>query len=330
MSGGIGATQQAGLYATRTVSPQIDSPAKPTLVAQASQPREIADLVRSGDVNAAKSYMERHPDQIDTVLSAFARSRPGLVPELVTASGAIINKHIADQQAEPSLGNRIWGGVRALGGGIEAVVGGALVLAPEPTMLTKVGGGVMAVHGSDNFIAGFRQLWSGLPTESMTQQGAEAAARGLGADPDTAKLIGVGVDIGVGLAGSGLASLGRIANGSRLVWSSIKATQPLYEGTVIPRSFELATQGGKYWVAGNGTKHIAEYASTMLGRGVSPGLVNVASQVQLTSLQAAVQAAAKEGIVYEKLVKVGGWELIFSAPREAGLLPVIKHALPLK
>jgi hypothetical protein len=196
-------------------------------------------------------------------------------------------------------------------------------------MLTKVGGGIMAVHGTDNFIAGFRQAWTGLPTESMTQQGAETVALQLGADPVTAGRIGVGVDIGVGLAGSGLASLGRLAASSKLVWTSIKATQPVYEGTVVPRSFELVAGSSKVWVHGNASEHIADYAKAMLGRGVAPNLVNVASQVQLASLQAAVSAAGKQGIVYEQVMRVGGWELIFSAPRQAGLLPVLKHALPL-
>jgi hypothetical protein len=303
--------------------------ATPTQAPTPSNQKQIADLVSSGDVNRAARYMQQNPEQIDAVLSAFAQSKPGLVPQLVEAGGNSVAKHIADQQAVPTLGNRIFGGLRAVGGGIEAIVGGALVLAPEPTMLTKVGGGVMAVHGSDNFVAGFRQAWTGLPAESLTQQGAEAVARQLGADEQTAKNIGIGVDVGVGLAGSGLAALGRLAGSSRLVWSSIKATQPVYQGTVIPRSFEITTGAGKFWVHGNGTKHLAEYANAMLSRRVSQNLVNLASQVQLSSLKAAMAAASKQGIVYMQPMRVGGWELIFSKlPTDK--LPVLKHALPLK
>ena len=288
-----------------------------------------AELARSGDVAAAAAFMEAHPGQIDEVLRAFGETHPALVPQLLEAGGAAVQRHIDAQAEQPTTGNRVWGGLRAVGGGIEAVVGGALVLAPEPTMLTKVGGGVLAAHGGDNFVAGFRQMWSGLPTESLTQQGAEAVASSLGADPVTASRIGVGVDIGVGLAGSGLAALGRLSSSSRLVWGSIEATQPVHAGTVIPRSFELAGGGAKVWVSGNGTKHIAEYATAMLQRGVSPNLVNVASQVQLSSLQAAVAAATKEGVVLDKIIRVAGWELKFAAPRQAGQLPALIHALPL-
>ncbi len=300
-----------------------------TLVASASTNREINALANSGNIAGAKAYMERHPENIDAVLKAFAEARPGLIPQLVEVSGAVVSKHIEAQQSQPSLGNRIWGGVRAIGGGVEAVVGGLLILAPEPTMLTKVGGGVLAVHGSDNFIAGARQAWTGQTTDSMTQQAATAAAERMGADPVTASRIGIGVDIGVGLAGSGLASLGRLASGSRLVWSSIRATQPVYQGTVIPRSFEMATGAGKFWVHGNGTKHLAEYATTMLNRGVAPNLVNLASQVQLSSLKAAMAAASKQGIVYGQPMRIGGWELVFSK-LPTDVLPVLKHALPLR
>ena len=322
----LGGTTNAGQVSG---PPRTTSAPPPTLVSLASANRDIASLAQTGNVSGAKDYMTRHPEQIDAVLKAFAEVRPGLVPQLVEVSGSVVSRHIASQAEQPSLGNRIWGGVRAIGGGVEAVVGGLLILAPEPTMLTKVGGGVMAVHGSDNFIAGARQAWTGQTTDSITQQAATAAAEQLGADPVTASRIGVGIDIGVGLAGSGLASLGRLASRSSLVWNSIRATQPVHAGTVIPRSFEIATGAGKFWVHGNGTKHLAEYATTMLNRGVAPNLVNLASQVQLSSLKAAMAAASKQGIVYGQSMRVGGWELVFSKlPTDA--LPVLKHALPLR
>jgi hypothetical protein len=111
------------------------------------------------------------------------------------------------------------------------------------------------------------------------------------------------------------------------VWDSIKATQPVYEGTVIPRSFELTTANGKVWVGGNATKHLAEEATANLARGVAPDLVKITTQAELKSLEAAVSRAAGEGIEYGKMVNVGGWELIFKAPRQPGQLPALIHAL---
>jgi hypothetical protein len=331
MTGSISAVQSTSnsCAAGTLQSPRSVSTPQPSLVASARSQGEINALARSGSVAAAKAYMERNPESIDAVLNAFATQRPGLIPQLVEGGGGAVLKHIEAQQNQPSLGNRIWGGFRAVGGGIEAIVGGALVLAPEPTMITKAGGSVLAVHGADNFVAGMRQAWTGKEAESLTQQGAAALAEQLGADPTTARNIGIGVDVGVGFAGSGLAALGRVAGSSRLVWGSIKATQPVHVGTVIPRSFEISTGAGKFWVHGNGTKHLAEYANAMLNRGVNPNLVNLSSQVQLTSLKAAMAAASKQGIVYNQTMKVGGWELIFSKlPTDK--LPVLKHALPLK
>lgn len=124
-------------------------------------------------------------------------------------------------------------------------------------------------------------------------------------------------------------AFGRAAlRGTGTVWDFIKATQPVWEGTVVPRSFELATESGSVWVHGNATEHLAEYAASMLRRGVSPGLVNIGTQAQLTSLRAAVGAAIEGGVPYNQLINVGGWELRFAAPRAAGQLPALIHAMP--
>jgi filamentous hemagglutinin len=133
-----------------------------------------------------------------------------------------------------------------------------------------------------------------------------------------------GAVVGMGLRG--LALRGRTGT----IWDAVRATQPVYEGTVIPRSFELATANTKVWVHGNATKHMAEYATSMLRRGVGQDLVNLASQEQIRSLQVAIEAAAAApgGVTYGQLIRVGGWELRFAAPRAADQLPALTHALP--
>ena len=95
--------------------------------------------------------------------------------------------------------NRLWGGAGLLFSAVQLVGGGALLLTPEPTMLTKVGGGVLVAHGLDSGQASARQLWSGEPTEDLTQQAGEALARELGASDQTAYYTGVGIDIAVPL-----------------------------------------------------------------------------------------------------------------------------------
>jgi hypothetical protein len=111
-----------------------------------------------------------------------------------------------------------------------------------------------------------------------------------------------------------------------LVWNGMKATQEVWPGTVIPRSFELLAGRTNLWVNGNATKHMAEYATSLMNNGMTPEAVSMASQAQLKSLQAAVAKATQGGIPFNKLVNVGGWELRFSQ-RVTDKLPVLMHAL---
>ncbi len=107
------------------------------------------------------------------------------------------------------------------------------------------------------------------------------------------------------------------------VWEYINITQPFYDGTKIPKSFELEADGEKFWVHPNGTKHMVEYIT----RDATSHGMPINSQTLLTSFHNSVKGAVKEGIKYEEIMNIGNWELIFSKPREDGLLPVIKHAV---
>jgi hypothetical protein len=107
--------------------------------------------------------------------------------------------------------NRLWGGLRVVGGALELVGAGALCLAPEPTMASKAGCVVFGLHGSDTFIAGARQVWTGRDTVDLTQAGSSKLARTLGASPEAADRIGLAVDIGVPLAMSAWLAATRVA-----------------------------------------------------------------------------------------------------------------------
>lgn len=110
---------------------------------------------------------------------------------------AVLEGATLDEKTSNS--NRLWGGLQVVGGAIELVGAAALLLTPEPTMVTKVGGGVLGAHGADTISTGLRQLWSGRPETTLTAQAAEAAARSLGVDPETAGTVGMTVDIAVPL-----------------------------------------------------------------------------------------------------------------------------------
>ena len=112
-------------------------------------------------------------------------------------------------------------------------------------------------------------------------------------------------------------------NTSKAVWDNIKITQSMYDGTKIPKSFELTARGQKFWVHPNGTKHMLEYITRDT---ISHGMP-MNSQILLSSFQSSVSDAVKQGVKYDEIMNIGEWELIFSKPRGDGLLPVIKHAV---
>lgn len=121
-----------------------------------------------------------------------------------------------DLSESDMLSNRIWGGVNVVFGVFELIGAGALLLAPEPTMATKVGGAALGVHGTDTFQSGLRQAWSGRTEQSYTHKSAAALAIALGADEDTAHKIGTGIDVAVPLvvtAGVGAARILAIRGG---------------------------------------------------------------------------------------------------------------------
>jgi len=110
--------------------------------------------------------------------------------------------------------------------------------------------------------------------------------------------------------------------GTRPVWEHIKPTDAPIPGTSIPKSFELATSEGRFWVHPNATKHMGEYLTR---NGLSHG-TSISSQAMLQSLQSAVEAAARQGVQSRRMMQVGRWELMFNQ-RKDDVLPVLMHAL---
>lgn len=118
--------------------------------------------------------------------------------------------------------------------------------------------------------------------------------------------------------------------GTGTVFDFIKPTQPNYPGSVIPKSFEMSLPNGKkIWVHGNASEHLAEFAQYK-AKNYIPETVRLTSQQQLRSLRASVYTATKNGIVYDKMIEVGGWQLKFQPPRQKGQHPALIHALPIQ
>lgn len=105
--------------------------------------------------------------------------------------------------------------VQLIGGGLEIIVAGGALLAPEPTGATKVIGTMVMLHGADTLQASVRSLLTCDRTATVTQVGATAVAQFAGASPKTAQVIGVVTDVGIGVGGSfALGTLSRVAPGA--------------------------------------------------------------------------------------------------------------------
>ena len=111
---------------------------------------------------------------------------------------------ISDPNGEGAW-DRVVGAAQVIGGAAEMLVGGALIVTPEPTMLTKAGGIIAVVHGADNISTGFKQLWTGESQTTLTHQSTKAIAKAAGASDATANTIGTGFDMGAGLFSGGVA-----------------------------------------------------------------------------------------------------------------------------
>lgn len=112
------------------------------------------------------------------------------------------------------------------------------------------------------------------------------------------------------------------------VWDNITPTQENYPYTNIPKSFEIEVNGEKMWVHGNATEHMYEdvYKGITTGNGTAYTNPNLYTQEIMSDFYGSLQEATKSGIVYGEKITQGNWEFIFAQPRQAGQLPVIKHA----
>ncbi|MEU9688146.1 polymorphic toxin-type HINT domain-containing protein [Amycolatopsis japonica] len=110
------------------------------------------------------------------------------------------------------------------------------------------------------------------------------------------------------------------------VWEAIHATDPVYAGTLVPKSFKLSLEGAQQvWIHPNASEHIVE---RVLSLNIRPDMRELVAQLQLSNLRNAVRRVFGNGLEYEKKYVIDDWELVFAAPRNAGDLPVLKHYQP--
>lgn len=118
----------------------------------------------------------------------------------------------ADISEGDAASNRVFGALKVVGGAIELCLGTGLILAPEPTTASKIGGAALLLHGQDTVIAGWLEVTTGRSVPTLTETAVAAAATLAGVSPRRARDIGVAVDVLVPAAVSaGLAAARAIA-----------------------------------------------------------------------------------------------------------------------
>jgi filamentous hemagglutinin len=175
----------------------------------------------------------------------------------------------------------------------------------------------------------FQNLLAGVTTEHSAKAVTDILISKWGISPEYARAIidgTVTLAVGMGAGRKGAGGNGGGTKGTGTVFDSIKGTQDVYPGSVIPRSFEMKLPNGQtVWVHGNATEHMAEYAASK-ALTHTPEAVRLTSQVQLESFQSAVNTATKIKMPYGERISVDGWQLEFKPPRAEGELPAIIHA----
>jgi RHS repeat-associated protein len=112
----------------------------------------------------------------------------------------------------PDMLERIMGLGQILAGVGEWALAGTLAVTPEPTMLTKLAAGGLALHGADNLSTGWYRLANGLPQRTLTAQAISTAVSPLVKDEALATEIGDFGDATFGLLGAGAFGLSRTSN----------------------------------------------------------------------------------------------------------------------
>ena len=202
---------------------------------------------------------------------------------------------------------RVFAALQLVGGGLELVLSGGALLAPEPTGLTKVIGVVGLVHGTDTMQSAVRTIATCNRAATFTQLGASAAAEGLGASPPTAEKIGIVTDITVGFGTTfGIGTLSKVAPaaGRQLVHLTTA------ESAAAIRGSQTLGLGKSTVYAGSETLATAKGWSILARTGLRPA--------QATEVILLPSAANKSFLVVSPIGPFSGWQRISGTVFSAG------------
>lgn len=103
----------------------------------------------------------------------------------------------------PRTSTRIWGGLQAIGGAAEAIVGGVGGIVTAETGVGAVVGWGVLTHGVDNFTAGITKVWTGEEQQTYTEKIISNTLQGAGMSQSNADYYAGWGNAYLGVAGAG-------------------------------------------------------------------------------------------------------------------------------
>lgn len=100
---------------------------------------------------------------------------------------------------EYRLSSRVLGAAICVTGYAEATTGLGLICAPEPTMVSKIAGAGLTIHGADTFCTGIRIIYTGELQPTLTNQAIEYSLKENGVETNTAKSIANATELTIGV-----------------------------------------------------------------------------------------------------------------------------------
>ena len=132
-------------------------------------------------------------------------------------------------------------------------MGAGLILTPEPTGLTKIGGVALIGHGADTTAAGLKQLWMGQSVQTFTSQIISGGLITAGVPSPYANLVGGLTEIGMAAVPIGIVGkVGTIGQSAQTLSNTAAASS--LQGTLLHRYLhqvqKYGSQGVKEWESG--------------------------------------------------------------------------------
>lgn len=157
-----------------------------------------------------------------------------------TAARAASEAFADYDQAQGTLGTRAGGALRLAFGSLEAVVGAAGVVAPEPA--TSIGGALLFAHGLDTARQGAAELWDGRPRQTLLFQAVDGGLQQLGVGENAARTLATFADMAPSLLTA--AGPGRYAAALRAGRTTLGAAAPPTGARLFGGALTRRLEGG--------------------------------------------------------------------------------------